>query len=36
MGSQSKTRKILPKLRKVFKEGKKYHYRIKDPERREY
>lgn len=31
MGSQSKTRKILPKLRKISKEGKKYHYRIKDP-----
>ena len=31
MASQSKTRKLLPKLRKISKEGKKYHYRIKDP-----
>lgn len=33
-GGKKKTRKILPKLRKISKKNKKYHYHLKDPQKK--
>ena len=29
-----KTRKLLPKLRKISKKNKKHHYKLKDPQKK--